>query len=111
MTTNKTEIFLPSRIYGTRFPMSQISLTCSEGKFIGIDKERQVLLHEGGERSTEWREARIEIRVAKSQDQVNRDLVGLIVGLNVITGLVWWVGLVRWWGLLRWVMKLFGFAI
>ena len=92
LTSTLTEVFLPRRIYGTLHPLSEITVSCTEGKVVAINPVTQVLTHEGPPRTSEWREATIEIRIKKSQSQVNRELIGLIVALNVVTAGVWYVG-------------------
>lgn len=102
-----TEIFLPRRIYGGRYAMSEVTVSCSEGRVVRFDKERQVLMHEGPERDErEWKQGRIEISIRKTKlrEGVERAGVAAVVVLLAMGG--WWVGWEVVWAWVRWVVGL-----
>jgi len=92
LTSKITEIFLPTRIYGRRFPLKEITVACSEGRIAFIDPVAQVLIHEGEERTNEWREGTIEIFVRKTQLRMNLERSGAAVGVALLAMFVWWFG-------------------
>ncbi|KAL7409574.1 glycoside hydrolase family 5 protein [Mrakia frigida] len=92
LTSKTTEIFLPTRLYGHRYPLKEITVACSEGKIAFIDPVAQILIHEGEERTNEWREGTIEIFIKKSQFRLKVEKVGAAMLIGLLALFVRWFG-------------------
>lgn len=111
LTSKTTEIFLPTRLYGHRYPLKEITVACSEGKIAFIDPVAQILIHEGEERTNEWREGTIEIFIKKSQFRLKVEKVGAAMLIGLLALFVRWFGyeeIMSWFErLLLWFVGLF----